>query len=107
MTTPLDVEIEALGRLQPQLSVLGSALKQAAQSPQAGATPDPAADSPSLVAARAVSSEAIPAVQSVMADRFTEVGELVEMARTRFARADQDLTTAINAGGSLLPPDGK
>ncbi|WP_459968879.1 hypothetical protein [Mycobacterium sp. MUNTM1] len=101
------MEIEALGRLRPELSDLGSSLKHAAQSPYKGATPDPAGDSPSLVAARAVSSEAIPAVQSAIADRFTEVGDLVEMARTRFTRADQDLITAINAGGSLLPPDSK
>jgi hypothetical protein len=107
MTTPLQVEIDALGRLRPQLSELGNSLRQAAQSSHMGATPDPGADSPSLVAARAVSGEAIPAVQSVIADRFTEVGDLVEMARTRFTRADQDLITAINAGGSLLPPNGK
>ena len=103
MATPLELELEALGRLRPQLHDLGSSLKQAAQSPQAGAVADPSADSPLLVAARAVSHETIPGVQGVIADRFLEVGDLVERARTNFAHADQDLTSAINAGGSLLP----
>lgn len=103
MATPLELELAALGRLRPQLHDLGSSLKQAANSPQAGAAADPGADSPSLVAARSVSHETIPGVQGVIADRFVEVGDLVEMARTKFAHADQDLISAINAGGSLLP----
>jgi hypothetical protein len=102
----LELELEALGRLRPQLNNLGSSLKAAAQSPQAGPVPDSSADSPSLTAARAVSNEAIPAVQAVIADRFVEVGDLVELARTKFARVDQQLVTAINAAGSLLPPNG-
>ena len=42
-------------------------------------------------------------LKQVIADRFIEVGDLVEMARNNFAHSDQGLTTAINAGGSLLP----
>ncbi|BDB40902.1 MULTISPECIES: hypothetical protein [Mycobacterium] len=104
MATTLELELEALGRARPALAALGSSLRSLAQAPQMSATADPGADSPSLVAARAVSSQTIPAVQGIIADRFTEVGDLIDMARTKFAESDQTLTTAITAAGSLLPP---
>lgn len=104
MATPLELQLEALGRLRPQLELLGNSLRMRAQAPNMSAPADPGGDSPSLVAARAVSSQTIPAVQGVIANRFTEVGDLVEMARLQFAESDQTLITAINAGDSLLPP---
>jgi len=65
--------------------------------------PDAGADSPSLVAARAVSSKTIPSLQNTIADRFSEVGNLIEVARTQFARAEGDLTAVITSAGTLLP----
>ncbi|RUP06858.1 MAG: hypothetical protein EKK34_01910 [Mycobacterium sp.] len=103
MSTELELELEALGRLRPTLGVLGGLLRMGAQHPQAGAAPDPTGDSPSLVAARAVSNETIPGVQQVVADRFIEVGDLVEVARTRFAQADGDRASVITSAGDLLP----
>ncbi|MBX9642198.1 MAG: hypothetical protein K2X97_21505 [Mycobacteriaceae bacterium] len=103
MATELELELEALGRLRPALGTLGGLLRLAAQAPRAGATPDAATDSPSLVAARSVSGETIPGLQATIADRFIEVGDLIEVARRQFARSDGDLTTVITSAGDLLP----
>ncbi|OBK27944.1 hypothetical protein A5634_21580 [Mycobacterium asiaticum] len=103
MSTVLELQLEALGRLRPLLGQLGGLLRASAQGPHAGATPDPGADSPSLVAARGVSGETIPGLQNTIADRFIEVGNLIEVARTQFARAESDLTSVITSAGSLLP----
>jgi hypothetical protein len=106
MATVLELELEALGRLRPELRTLGGLLRAAADHPSAGAVADADADSPSLVAARAVSNETIPTAQKAVADRFLEVGDLIELARAQFARSDGDLTTVITSAGSLLPPQG-
>jgi hypothetical protein len=101
--TDLQLELNALGRLQPELRVLGGLLKMAASNASAGTPVDAESDMPSLVAARSVSDQTIPAVQTLLADRFIEVGDLVEQARTQFARADDDRAAVITSAGSLLP----
>ncbi|ORA11603.1 hypothetical protein [Mycobacterium asiaticum] len=103
MTTQLELELEALGRLRPELRTLGEVLRMVAHRPSAGAVPDADADSPSLVAAREVSYDTIPGLQTVVADRFTKVGDLIEQARNAFARTDGDLITVIESAGTLAP----
>lgn len=103
MATQLELELQALGRLRPELQTLGEVLRMVAHRPSAGAVPDAAADSPSLVAARAVSYETVPDLQTVVADRFTTVGNLIEQARNAFARTDGDLIAVIESAGTLAP----
>ncbi|OBI82497.1 hypothetical protein [Mycobacterium asiaticum] len=103
MTTQLELELQALGRLRPELQTLGEVLRMVAHRPSAGAVPDAAVDSPSLVAARAVSYETIPDLQTVVADRFTTVGDLIEQARNAFARTEGDLMAVIESAGTLAP----
>lgn len=105
MSTVLELQLEALGKLRPRLGQLGGSLRASAQAPSAGTSPDAEADSPSLVAARAVSGETIPGLQNTIADRFIEVGDLIEVARTQFARSESDLTLVITSAGTLLPPN--
>ncbi|MHC9292926.1 hypothetical protein ACRCUN_10685 [Mycobacterium sp. LTG2003] len=102
---PLEIELAALGRLSVDLNRLGGSLKRISEIPSMSATPDPDSDMPSLVAARPVSTQTIRDLQATVADRFTEVGYLVDQARTLFRDADDDRAWVIIRTGSLLPPD--
>ena len=102
---PLQVELSALGRLSGDLHRLGTSLKRISETPSVTATPDAAVDMPSLVAARPVSTESIPALEGTVGDRFVDVGYLVDHARTRFRDADDDRVAVITSGGDLLPPE--
>ena len=102
---PLQLELSALGRLSSDLHRLGTSLKRISETPSVTATPDAAVDMPSLVAARPVSTESIPALEGTVGDRFVDVGYLVDHARTRFADADDDRVAVITSGGDLLPPE--
>lgn len=102
---PLQLELAALARLSADLNSLGTTLKRISQIPSLSATPDAAVDMPSLTAARPVSIYTIPELQGTVADRFVEVGYLVDQARTRFRDTDDNRAAAITRAGSLLPPD--
>ena len=102
---PLQLELSALGRLSGDLHRLGTSLKLISETPSATATPDASVDMPSLVAARPVSIESIPALESTVGNRFVDVGYLVDHARTRFRDADDDRTAVIISGGDLLSPE--
>lgn len=104
MADPLEVELAALGRLSTELDRLGASLSAASDRPGMSATPDAGTDMPSLAAARPVSAETIPGVQGTVGARFTEVGDLVDQARTRFKNTDDDRGAVITSAGSLLPP---
>jgi len=101
---PLELELSALGRLSGDLHRLGMSLKLIGEAPSAGGSPDATADMPTLMAARPVSGETIPGLQSTVGNRLVEVGYLVDHARTRFRDADDDRTAVITSGGSLLAP---
>jgi hypothetical protein len=100
----LEVDLAALARLSPELHALAARLKASAGAAWMGAPGDPEADTPSLVAARSISTETIPGLQTTVADRFVEVGELVDQARTQFKNCDSDLRAVITGAGSLRPP---
>jgi hypothetical protein len=103
---PLQLELAALGRLSGDLHRLGMSLKLISETPSATATPDATVDMPSLVAARPVSIESIPALEGTVGNRLVDVGYLVDHARTRFRDADDDDRVAvITSGGDLLPPE--
>jgi hypothetical protein len=101
---PLQLELSALGRLSGDLHRLGLSLKMMSETPSATAIPDAAVDMPSLVAARPVSIESIPALEGTVGNRFVDVGYLVDHARTRFRDADDDRVGVITSGGSLQAP---
>jgi hypothetical protein len=76
------------------------------ETPSATAVADAAVDMPSLVAARPVSIESIPALIGTVGNWFVDVGYLVDHARTRFRDAEDDRAGVITSGGSLqAPPD--
>jgi hypothetical protein len=105
VSDPLQLELSALGRLSVDLHRLGTSLKLISETPSMTATPDAAVDMPSLVAARPVSTETIKDLQGTVANRFTEVGYLVDHARTRFGNAEDDRRAVITSGASLLIED--
>lgn len=105
MSDPLQLELSALGRLSGDLHRLGTSLKLISETPSATATPDATVDMPSLVAARPVSIDSIPALAGTVGNRLVDVGYLVDHARTRFRDADDDRVAVITSGGDLLPPE--
>ncbi|MFN8068188.1 MAG: hypothetical protein U0R77_05210 [Mycolicibacterium insubricum] len=107
--TALEVEVQALAQLAPQLAVLGAFVKMGSATavPEANA----AVDSPSFTAIRGVSSETIPGLRTTVADRFTAVGENAQRVATEFAKASSSMarteagvTAVMTGSGSLLPP---
>jgi hypothetical protein len=80
-------------------------LKLISETPSATATPDATVDMPSLVEARPVSIDSIPALAGTVGNRLVDVGYLVDHARTRFRDADDDRVAVITSGGDLLPPE--
>jgi hypothetical protein len=105
VSDPLQLELSALGRLSADLHRLGTSLKMISETPSLSATPDPAVDMPSLVAARPVSISTIPGLEGTVANRFIEFGYLVDHARTCFRGAEDNRAGVIISGASLLPPD--
>ncbi|MGV9801041.1 hypothetical protein ACWDTP_23635 [Mycobacterium sp. NPDC003449] len=105
MADPLEIELAALGRLSVDLNRLGGSLKRLSEIPSLTAVPNAAVDMPSLVAAVPVSTQTIKSLQGTVADRFTEVGYLVDQARTQFTKADDPRAWVIIRTGNLLPAD--
>jgi hypothetical protein len=104
MAEPLQVDIDALGRLLPQLNSLSAELsKGAPASIPAGGTVDAAAV-PSLAAAQEMSARTLPVAQAAVAARFGKIGELIEKARAGFVKSDGELQQAINTVPTLQPP---
>jgi hypothetical protein len=107
----LDVELSALSRLSEELKSLGWGLLRRIStfqvaSPGVTAIPDAAPDMPSLLAARSVSTHTITELEGTVANRFIEVGYLVDHVQKRFREADDlnhDRVFAIHHAGSLLP----
>lgn len=101
----LQLELSALARLSVELQSLGTSLKRVSETPSMTAIPDADVDMPSLAAARPVSTDTIKDFQAAVANRFIEVGYLVDHARTCFTDAEDDRAAVITSGGSLLVTD--
>lgn len=100
---PLELELAALGRIPVTLRQWGTLLAGATKKQYAGATPDPAVDTPSLVAARPVSSDNLDPLQEALGKRILTVADLVDHARLQFKNIDDDRAAVIASAGSLLP----
>lgn len=98
----LQADLDALGRMSKNLQDLASATKMEAETP--GMTsPGLDSDMPSLTAARAMSNHSVPEIQRTIADRYTEVSDLVAQARSQFNKSEEDVRATILSAGNLLP----
>jgi hypothetical protein len=97
----LQLELDSLGRLGPGLRALAARASEPLLSAAGGG------DAPTLVAARLISAETLPAFGRAVADRLSVVGDRVGRARTAFAAADADraaVITGAEASPSYAPP---
>jgi hypothetical protein len=99
----LRVDLDALGRLKPQLDQLAGEVKEgvAGEIPAGGAIDAGAV--PSLAAAQEMSTRTLPVVKSAVAGRLMKVGELIDHARSGFVTADGQLLAAVNKLPTLQP----
>jgi len=93
MGDQLRVDLDALGRLLPQLRELAQRVEQDIPGQLFDETQDMA---PSLAAAQDVSTITLPAVRRAVADQFTKVAQLVEDARLQLLTSDEHLPGAAN-----------
>ncbi|OBK21240.1 hypothetical protein A5634_10535 [Mycobacterium asiaticum] len=100
----LQADLDALGRLRPQISALVWQVTQGLPHEiPAGGTVD--ADAvPSLVAAQQMSTRTLPVVKTVVAGRFTKVAEMIDLARRSFLASEEELLTVVNKVPTLLRP---
>jgi len=88
--------------LGPELRALAAKLSELPVSAAGGS------DTPTLVAARLMSAETLPAFRRAVADRLSSVGERVDRARTAFAAAEADRAAVITGSdvspSSAVPP---
>jgi hypothetical protein len=92
----LQADLDALGRLQPDLAVLAWQVTQGVPQviPAAGTIDADAV--PSLAAAQAMSNHTLPVVQTTVAGRFNKLAEMIELARRGFITSEEQLLTAVN-----------
>jgi hypothetical protein len=99
----LRVDLDALGRLKPQLDQLAGEVKEGVPCEiPAGGVIDAGAV-PSLAAAQEMSTRTLPVVKSAVAGRLMKVGELIDHARAGFVTADGQLLAAVNKLPTLQP----
>lgn len=99
----LRVDLDALGRLKPQLDQLAGEVKEGVpgEIPAAGVVDAGAV--PSLAAAQEMTTRTLPVVKSAVAGRLMKVGELIDHARSGFVTADGQLLSAVNKLPTLQP----
>lgn len=93
----LKVDLEALGKLSPELDTLGKKLYGKAANPpkvEAG-------DAPSLVAVRELLTQAIPGLQRAFAGRCTNVADWSVQAKNGFGDTEEHVTQLIRSTGGL------
>lgn len=87
----LQVDLDALGRLAPQLRTLGDTVK----TPTASNVSSSCAEIPTLTAVRAVREQTLPAHRSAVSTRCSLVADRVDNARINFAEASSDRAAVI------------
>ncbi|SIG37863.1 Uncharacterised protein [Mycobacteroides abscessus subsp. abscessus] len=97
MTDQLKVDLEALGKLSPQLHGMSDKLSTAAASP--GTVKE--GDNPSLVAARKLVQQAIPDLQKAFAGRCSNVADFSVQAKNGFGDTDEHLRQLIQSATGL------
>ena len=106
MSDQLQIDLEALGRLSPQVRGLADRLSGDHDGADAvrGPTVPAGGETPSLIAARTVSTDVVPGVERQVANRFTVVADLVTEAGRRMGQLDeQGLQQMVSTAPSLLP----
>lgn len=107
MSEQLQMDMDALGRLSPQVQGVadrllkdhdGSDLLHGLKAGADGGTP-------SLQAARTVTTDVVPGIEKQVANRFTLVADLVTEAARRIKELDEaGLQALVSAAPTLLPP---
>ncbi|WP_193604097.1 hypothetical protein [Mycobacteroides abscessus] len=93
----MKVDLEALGKLSPELNTLANKLSgKAARPPKVEA-----GEAPSLVAVRELLSQAIPGLQRAFAGRCTNVADWSVQAKNGFGDTEEHVTQLIKSTGAL------
>ncbi len=98
----LELELQALSLLGPELRRMATVLEQTPP----GLATDPASDTPTMVIARSVSVETLPAIRTAVANRFGRVADHVDRACTHFADAEVDRAASVAAADREPPSRG-
>lgn len=100
----LQADLDALGRLHPELTVLAAQVAQGVPHEiPTGGTVDAGAV-PSLAAAQEMSTRTLPVVQVMVAARVSKLADMIELARQGFITSDEQLLTAVNTLPTLQRP---
>ncbi|WP_205877581.1 hypothetical protein [Mycobacterium camsae] len=105
MTDPvLQADLDALGRLKPQLQTLVWQVTQGLphEIPAAG-TVDAGAV-PSLAAAQEMSTRTLPTIKAAVAGRFSTLADLIDLARQGFVANEEQLQAALTRMPTLQRP---
>lgn len=102
MTDPvLQADLEALGRLKPQMQTLVWQVTQGLphEIPSGGAVDAGAV--PSLAAAQEMSIRTLPTIKATVAGRFAKLADMIDLARQGFVATEEQLLTAVNTMPTL------
>jgi len=100
----LQVDLDALGRLKPQIDELVGEVTQGLPGHiPAGGVVDGGAV-PSLAAAQEMSTRTLAVVKAAVGSRFSKVGEMIDYARSGFLTADGQLLDVVNTVPTLQRP---
>ncbi|MDO3068472.1 hypothetical protein P5W11_09635 [Mycobacteroides abscessus subsp. bolletii] len=97
MTEQLEVDLDALGKLSPQLEGFAAKLTKAAESHPGGES----GASPSTVAIRALVEKSIPGLQRTLAARLNTVADLTQQAKTQFGDTEEHIQQTIKSAAGL------
>jgi hypothetical protein len=102
----MQMDMDALGRLSPQVQgvVDGLAKDHDGSNALAGLKVPAGGETPSLVAARTVTTDVVPGIESKVANRFTVVADLVTEAARRIKDLDEAGLQALVSGSPTLSP---
>ena len=106
MSARLQMDMDALGRLSPQVQGVAGRLTNDRDGSDAlgGLAVGAGEQTPSLAAARTVSAEVVPGIEKQVANRFTVVADLVTQAARRIQELDEaGLQNLVSSAPTLLP----
>jgi len=102
----LQIDMDALGRLSPQVQGVVDRLAKDHDGSDAlrGQNIPGGGETPSLQAARIVTTDVVPGIESKVANRFTVVADLVTEAARRIKELDEaGLQQLVSGAPTLLP----
>ncbi len=102
MTDPvLQADLEALGRLKPQVQTLVWQVTQGLPHEIPGGGTVDAGAVPSLAAAQEMSTRTLPTIKATVAGRFSKLADMIDLARQGFVASEGQLQAAINTMPTL------